>query len=101
MHISNGIENGYSAASIPRKSPSGKRSKRGMKIIDSEVEKHLLYGKETTLWNLHTPATQNCESINFTSGWLKSKVPSMNTYFKKKLPYMNVPILYHCQQCRK
>lgn len=46
---SNGIENGYSAASIPRKSPSGKRSKRGMKIIDSEVEKHLLYGKETTL----------------------------------------------------
>ena len=61
MHISNGIENGYSAASIPRKSPSGKRSKRGMKIIDSEVEKHLLYGKETTLWNLHTPATQNCE----------------------------------------
>ena len=58
MHISNGIENGYSAASIPRKSPSGKRSKRGMKIIDSEVEKHLLYGKETTLWNLHTPAAQ-------------------------------------------
>ena len=35
--------------SIPRKSPSGKRSKRGMKIIDSEVEKHMLHGKETTL----------------------------------------------------
>ena len=36
--------------SIPRKSPGGgKRSRRGMKIIDSEVEKHLLYGKETTL----------------------------------------------------